>query len=224
MNPAILIQVSLKSQRCRMKALRMINGKPLIDHLIDRLKQTGLRVIICTTCNERDSLLYRQVCWKDIEVFRGHEENLAARFFDCANKYNIDPIIRVTGDNPMTDPDLIIKQLGYYNDEVDYVYPNMKWSNDFLSELVNRKSETAIIDDPYLPGKPRGVKSEIIRPSVLTRMHEVADQEHCFSDWLKNNTRSVAVDYTIEYESYTCDTEEDLNNIRRLYGHRPFAP
>lgn len=197
MKPGVFIQVRLKSQRLPLKAFRPLNGKPLLLRLIERLQpiaDCGIPLIICTSYLEGDLPLISFAEHHNITYFAGHPDNLSSRFISCAKAFDIDTIIRVTGDNPFTDPSLIIDLLSQMDSKTEYIYPS---------------------------NIPKGIKSEVIRPHILERMPK-HDQEHNFSRWLENNAISKKYDHyfdkPVSHYSFTCDTPEDYALLCELYN------
>ena len=66
----------------------------------------------------------------NINVFYGSENNVLDRYYKCSKKFNSDVIVRVTGDCPIIDPDII-----------DQMLSNFKKSDnlDYLSNTLDRK-------------------------------------------------------------------------------------
>ena len=84
MKRAIFISARLKSKRLKRKALKMINGKAVISHLIDRLKLSKKCKIILLTSNisEDDDLV--SLCnEEDIDIFRGDPVDVLKRIRDA---------------------------------------------------------------------------------------------------------------------------------------------
>ena len=57
MNAAILITARLKSQRLPRKVLKPLCGKPMIEHMVERLRFADFtdRIILCTSPLEEDA-------------------------------------------------------------------------------------------------------------------------------------------------------------------------
>ena len=93
------------STRLPGKILEQIAGKPLLDHILGRLEslQNHARVIVATTDKPRDDIVVRHCRERDIECFRGSEDDVLERYYDCARVYRLDHIIRLTADNPFVD-------------------------------------------------------------------------------------------------------------------------
>ena len=116
MATAIFITVRMKSTRLPKKALLEIEGKTVIEHLIDRLKLSKLAdfIVLCTSTNPNDEVLADVAKKCGIRSFRGSEDDVLDRYLNAAEKYNVDYIISLTGDCPFTDPEYIDKTIEFY--------------------------------------------------------------------------------------------------------------
>ena len=102
----IIIQVRMGSNRLPGKVLMPIAGRPLLDHLLGRLKNglhREVQVVVATsTLTENDSIaIYCR--HNKITCFRGSEDDVLSRYYDCATVNNFEHIVRLTGDNPFID-------------------------------------------------------------------------------------------------------------------------
>ena len=100
MNADIFIPVRLNSLRLPNKHLKVIGEKPLLQHLIDRLKtaQKIRNVVVCTTTNVSDDPLIQFLENEKISYFRGNEKDILVRFLDAAKRYGTDIIVDVEGE------------------------------------------------------------------------------------------------------------------------------
>lgn len=127
-NCDVFIPVRLNSSRLPQKHLHLINGKPALLHLIERLQNCKKirQIIVCTTNHPTDDLLVQFLDKERIKYFRGNEKDILQRFLDTANKFGTDIIIDVEGDKIYTDPfyvDEIAKKLTD-DPNVDFVIGN----------------------------------------------------------------------------------------------------
>lgn len=114
-NPYIIIQARINSERLPGKVLKKINGKPLISILIERLKWSGLPILVATSINKENDLLEEEVLKHDgVIVYRGSEDNVLQRFYEAAKGVGADPVFRLTGDNPLMDGSLLNQMLEKY--------------------------------------------------------------------------------------------------------------
>lgn len=65
------------------------------------------RVVLATSDDPSDDELATSVIQKGFEVFRGSLNDVLSRFIACAEKYKADEIIRLCGDSPLVDIDLM---------------------------------------------------------------------------------------------------------------------
>ena len=124
-NTVILVAVRLKSKRLKNKALLPIIGKPLIHILYDRLLtvKNAKKIILCTSTNKQDDQIYDFAKKNNILCIRGAELNVISRFLKAAKLHKAKNIVRVTGDNPLTDPKIIDKMiLNHKKNNSDYTY------------------------------------------------------------------------------------------------------
>jgi len=111
MNYSIFIPVRLKSQRLPKKALKKIDGKPMIQLLVERLQKVKniKNIVICTTDDPSDDELIEFLEKMKIAFFRGSTNDILDRFLKAAQKFETDFIIAVDGDDIYSDPNHIKK-------------------------------------------------------------------------------------------------------------------
>ena len=117
MKTAFLITARLKSTRLAKKIILEVMGKPLIVHMINRIKfaQKINRIVICTSTNTQDDLLEEIAYKENIDCFRGSEEDVLQRLLDSSKKFNLDYFANITADVPMIDPFSVDYAIEEYN-------------------------------------------------------------------------------------------------------------
>ena len=78
MNIHCIIQARISSSRLPAKIMLNVCGKPLLLHLVERIKKSKIikKVIVATSKETEDELIY-DLCKKNkIDVFRGNLKNL----------------------------------------------------------------------------------------------------------------------------------------------------
>jgi len=110
---SIFIPIRLKSERLPKKALKKINGKSMIQYLIERLQKVKNieNIVICTTNHSSDDELIEFLEKKNFAFFRGSSKDILDRFLKAAQKFKTDFIIAVDGDDIYSEPDYIEKIL-----------------------------------------------------------------------------------------------------------------
>ena len=111
MNFAILIQARLGSTRFPKKIIKDIDGKTVIEYMIDRLLKVFKKknIIINTTNSVKDNKLVVIAKRNKLLYFRGSENNVLDRYLKCSKKFNVKNIIHLTSDCPLVDVDLLIR-------------------------------------------------------------------------------------------------------------------
>jgi len=105
MKTALVITVRMKSSRLPKKALLEINGKSMLEHLIDRMKIAKLPdMIIVATSDHPDDAVLEEVAKKaGVGCFRGSQDDKLARYLGASKKFGFDYIVDVSADNPFSD-------------------------------------------------------------------------------------------------------------------------
>lgn len=106
MNFDVYIPVRLQSTRLPQKAMKEIDGKPIIQYLVERISTAKKirNVIVCTTIDKSDNKLVAFLKKKKIKSFRGNKKDILVRFLDAAKHFGTDFIICVDGDDIYSDP------------------------------------------------------------------------------------------------------------------------
>lgn len=107
----ILLLVRTASKRLSKKALRKIEGIPMILRQLDYIskKNNNNRIIICTTKLKSDDKLVTLLKINNFEVFRGSNEDILDRLYSASKKYRLNEVVVVEGDDIFCDPNLIKK-------------------------------------------------------------------------------------------------------------------
>ena len=124
METAIIIQARLGSKRLPGKELKKINGKTILEYVINRLKKTKLsnNIIVATTNREEDKKILRMAKKMNCYIFTGSTNNVLNRYYKAASYYDVKNIVRVCSDSPLIDPKIINKvYLFYLKNNYDYV-------------------------------------------------------------------------------------------------------
>lgn len=106
------------------KALLKIKGKPVIEHLIERLKLAKMPelIVLCTSTHPDDAILVDVARKNHLEYFRGSEDDKLDRYLNAAQKYGLDFIIVTEGDNIFFEPEIIDGIIKHYlRTKADYI-------------------------------------------------------------------------------------------------------
>lgn len=93
------------STRLPGKVLRPIAGKPLLWHIVHRLRACDRidEIAIATSTNPRDDAIVEWGAHEGVTVIRGPEDDVLARFARAAEALDADIIVRVSSDAPFID-------------------------------------------------------------------------------------------------------------------------
>ncbi len=108
MKTGIIIQARLTSQRFPNKILEPIGDSTVIGMVIDAACRADIgQVYLAMPIGQ--GIPAAAVSALPSAVYCGSEHDVGSRFYHCAKKYNLDLIIRLTGDCPLVDPQTIIQ-------------------------------------------------------------------------------------------------------------------
>ena len=119
-----IVQARMGSKRLPGKVLKKIMGKPVIELLLTRLSRSNYitKVCVATSDNKADDILCSVLEELGYSYFRGSETDVLKRYYDTAVEFNADVIVRITGDCPLVEPDIVDTTVTHYlENQVDYV-------------------------------------------------------------------------------------------------------
>ena len=200
-----LIAVRLKSTRLPQKALLPLQGRPVLWHLVDRIGRAKIpqEKVICTSTVKEDDPIAGFAEEYGFPVFRGSPKNVLLRFLKAAEEYKADHIVRITGDNPLTDAFLIDEMIKLHLDQnADYTYTE---------------------------DTPRGTKPEVISLKAVKRALELAenpDHSEYMTFYFKHYPDVFHhAKYNYPHEDYirpsyrlTLDTKGDYDVLTKVYA------
>jgi glutamate-1-semialdehyde 2,1-aminomutase len=119
-----IVQARMGSTRLPGKVLKEINGKPLIEILLQRLSRSKKidKIILATAENKENDILTETVEKLGLDVFRGSEEDVLERYYQAARRYSPEAVVRITGDCPLIDPIIVDKAINtFFDKKVQYL-------------------------------------------------------------------------------------------------------
>lgn len=202
-----IIQARCGSTRFPNKVFTQINGKPLLWHVVTRLKYAKKidDIIVATTMNSVDDEIESWCCENNIKCFRGSENDVLNRFYNASIKFPSDVVVRITADDPFKEPSVIDKVIEtYLHGEYNYVTNN------------------------FPPSFPEGLDCEVFSSKLLAEMEENSrdsfEREHVtqyvFRHREKYSIGNVSNDKNLSHLRWTIDTVDDLNMVKTVYSYR----
>jgi spore coat polysaccharide biosynthesis protein SpsF len=104
-----VVPARMGSERFPGKTLAPLSGTPSLRHIVTRLEAVPSLdgVIVATTAAPRDDVICECAREAGIPAYRGSENDVMARMLEAAQSVRADTIIRVTGDCPLVDPQIV---------------------------------------------------------------------------------------------------------------------
>jgi len=203
-----IVQVRTGSTRLPGKVMLNIEGKPMLWHVINRVKASKKLedIILAIPDTKENDILEEFAKENGINFFRGSESDVLERYYEAAKKFNINLVVRITSDCPMIDPQII--------DSV--IQEHLTTGAEYSSNVnVNNSKRTF----------PRGLDVEVFNFEVLKKLCQTAkegqDREHV-TLYIRQHPEFFHI-ANYEYEKdlswmrWTVDTKEDLEFAREIY-------
>lgn len=206
MSIEVFVQARMGSTRFPGKILTPILGKPLLYYLVERLRRikkvNAIRIL--TSDQPQDDVVEAFCKENNLSCYRGSEDDVLARYYCAAKRWNPEAIIRITSDCPLIEPAVV--------DRIIEVYKETKPPYDYVSNTIMRTF-------------PRGLDAEIFSRKALEQAHQYgitrADREHVTPYIYKNPSKfrlgSVTSPLNLSHHRWTVDTPEDLALIKLIY-------
>lgn len=202
---AVIVQARTGSTRLPGKVLADLGGRPLFAFLLERLRRCDVvqTIVLATTDQPADDGLAALAASHEIGVVRGAEHDVLARFALAAITTTASTLVRVTGDCPLVDPDLLAQATEEFH----------KQQVDYLSNCVP-------------PSYPDGLDLEVFtREALLLAQAECrsAQQREHVTPWMRESgvlqTGSMQHSSDLSALRWTVDEPEDLEVIRAVVSH-----
>jgi len=201
-----IVQARTSSSRLPSKVLLPIGAKPMVLYQLERLQRcTRLdRLVLATSNDSSDDLLANVVSAAGFTVFRGDLSDVLERFRACAAKERANTVVRLTGDCPLSDPNLI--------DELVEAFNEGGW--DYLANCADEQQLSV----------PDGFDAEVFRAELLERAAREAllpsEREHV-TPWFRSDRAGLRWGHfrhqpVRPYFRVTVDDPVDLEVVREL--------
>ena len=199
----ILVQARTSSKRFPRKILHEIQGKPLILHVIEKLKKSNFKneIVVSTSIKKSDNELVALLKKNEIKFYRGNLKNVAERLLKTALKQKKNYFVRVSGDSPVIDTNIL----------------------DRMIRIHNRKSykNYDIITNVFPKTFPKGMSFEIIKTKIIInnlKFMSDSDKEHV-TQYFYNNSSLFRIKNLFNFNEkkykvdLTVDKKIDLKKI-----------
>ncbi len=208
MKVVAIIQARMGSTRLPGKVLMELDGRHVLEWVIRACEQApGVdEVWVATTDNDSDDFVENLCDIIGIHCFRGSEIDVLQRIYRCAMRANADIILRITGDCPFIDPQVIGGVIRLIKDTPFCVYAS------------NVSPRTY----------PDGLDVQAMTLTALTYAHAEATRpidRDCVTTFIERNRARFPAEALINPlpgmhdERWVLDTEDDLKFCRAIVRH-----
>jgi spore coat polysaccharide biosynthesis protein SpsF len=110
------IEARMGSSRLPGKVLMDINGKPALRRLVDRLGMCRSLdgIVVATSISAGDDVLARWCAENGVACYRGSEDDVLKRVVEAQKFMGADLVVEITGDCPLTDPEIVDLGVGTF--------------------------------------------------------------------------------------------------------------
>lgn len=205
MKVVAVVQVRLGSVRFPRKVLQPVNGVPLIELLLGRLARAQRvdEIVVATPETELSQELAELVRGLGYGVYGGSEHDVLDRYYQAARLACAGAVVRVTGDCPLIDPELV---------------------DDVIREFEESGADE--VSNNYPPTYPDGLDVEVFSFAALERAAREADtpfQREHVSPFIRESgyfmLRTVRNDTDLSDVRWTVDEPADLEVVRAVFEH-----
>ena len=201
----IIVSARMGSTRLPEKAIKPLQGRQMLDFLFKRLKSSNLvdEFIFATTNKEEDKVLLTIASDNGFKTFAGSTNNLIDRYVRAAREYDVDTVIRVTGDCPFVNGEMI----------------------DYCCSFIEGKSYDLASTKSFFP---EGIDAEFYKSNVMESLSEEVlseqDKEHLTLYLYKNKNKYNILNIHppegwLSKHSFTIDTPEDYLKAIKIADH-----
>jgi spore coat polysaccharide biosynthesis protein SpsF len=209
MKTVAIIQARMSSTRLPGKVLKVVAGRTILDRMVERV-QKAKRVdetVVATTIDSSDEAIVDYCKKAGIACYRGSLQDVLDRYYQAAVLHKADIVLRLTGDCPLIDPDLI---------------------DAVVDALVNEKADFACnrLPPPLTRTYPIGLDVEACTFAALkqawTEATEKHEREHVLPYLydVPGRFKVVQLNHSEDLGKmrWTLDTPEDLVLLEQVYA------
>lgn len=201
------IEARMTSSRLPGKVLALVEGKPVLELMIERLRYVREidGIVIATTFNSTDDPVEALGKRLGVDVFRGSEEDVLGRLVQATRVHKVETLVQLTGDCPLIDPKVVSRVIQHY----------LSAGVDYVSNALTRS---------YPIGMDTQVYAASVLHDVVTRVDQPRFREHPSLYIYKHPQRyslsnvQAPPSETRPELRLTLDTPEDLAVIRKVFA------
>lgn len=201
---SVIIQARMDSTRLPGKVLMSIEGKPMLWHIVERLKvsQKINDIILAIPDTKNNDELENFARDNNMKYFRGSEGDVLSRYYGTARAFKCDVIVRITSDCPLVDFKIADKAVeGHLGSEADY-------TANILKRTYPKGLDVEVLNFNALEKSFKEAKEQSYREHVTLYIRENPE---------KFKRASLENKENFSHFRWTVDEKEDLEFIREIY-------
>jgi len=117
-----IVQARVSSSRLPGKVVKDLCGRPMLAWELERIQKSKMidQVVLATSSESSDDAI-EEIFGEDFQVYRGSLDDVLDRFYYAAKDYEPEHVVRLTGDCPLIDPEVIDQVIeSHINNKNDY--------------------------------------------------------------------------------------------------------
>jgi spore coat polysaccharide biosynthesis protein SpsF len=119
----IVMQVRMGSTRLPGKVLMPLGQTTLLGWIVQRIRDLPWTLVVATSDQSQDDPIADNCECMNVSCFRGSELDVLDRYYQCAVENGFSQIVRLTGDNPFPDKEVMRELISLHLAEsADYSY------------------------------------------------------------------------------------------------------
>jgi len=145
-------------------------GAPALERLFERLRRVKgpPLIVLATTTQAADDVIADYVsATPDIKLWRGSEQDVLKRYADAARHYDLDPVVRVTSDCPLMEPQCIDDVLAAFS-----TTPGCEYADNVKPRLFPHGYDVQVVSREVLERLDRDTTSQRDREHVLVHIQD----------------------------------------------------
>lgn len=166
-----IVQARMGSTRLPGKVLKDIAGKPMLQHVIERLQRADrlAEVVLATSTHPQDRVLLDMAGELGVRGVAGSEDDVLSRYARAARETEADAVVRITSDCPLIDPELVDRSVGFFLvEKADY-------AANCIQQTFPRGMETEVFSAGKLFEIDREAQLPYEREHVTPRFYQHAE-------------------------------------------------
>lgn len=222
-----ILQARSSSSRLPNKVMRPLLGEPMLLRQLERVKraqQIGT-LVVATSVDPSDDPLAALCDVNGINCHRGSLNDVLDRFYQAACHFNPEHVVRLTGDCPLADPEVIDRVIEeYFAAGVDYASNALEptYPDGLDVEVFSFSALKKAWEEAQLPSEREHVTPFIHKNQNLFKVHKVKAASNLSNlRWTVDNLEDFELIEQIYEALYPSNKQFSTADVLALIQSRP---